>query len=209
MQVSELVVRLILLLFPGVICAYIVDAFTIHRTRTPFQFVLNSLVFAFASYFLYWVALRLLPLFGASAPDFVFLRALTDARLPVAFREVAWATVAAGVLGLATTFVSSRKLHFRIVQGLKITNKFGELDVWGFVFNSPEIQWATVRDHSRNLAYDGWVELFSDDSQSAELYLRDVQVYANDTGEKLYDVSSLYLSLERNSISIEFRQPQK
>jgi hypothetical protein len=208
MQASELAVRLLLLFFPGVICAYIVDALTIHRPRTQFYFFLDSLVLGFACYFLYWAMLRLLAWCGGHPPEFVFLRALTDGKTPVAFREVAWATLTAGVLGLGVTFTSSRKLHFQLARGLGITKKFGELDVWGFVFNSPKVEWATVRDYSRNLAYDGWVQLFSDDSQNAELLLQDVQVYKNDSGEKLYDVSSLYLALERNSISIEFRSSQ-
>jgi hypothetical protein len=200
---------LLLLFFPGVICAYIVDTLTIHRPRTQFQFLLNSLVLGLASYFLYWALLRVAAAGGASVPEFVLLRALTSAQTPLAFREVAWATLAGGILGLAVTFISSQKLHFRIARHLRITKKFGELDVWGFVFNSPQIEWATVRDHSRNLAYDGWVQLFSDDSQSAELLLRDVQVYKNDSGERLYDTSSLYLSLDRNSIAIEFRSEER
>lgn len=205
MQGSELAVRLLLLFFPGVICAYIVDTFTIHRPRTQFQFLLNSLVFGLASYFIYWALLRTIALLGGDPPGLIFLRALTDGQTPVAFREVAYATVAAGALGLMVTVASSRKIHFRIARGLGITKKFGELDVWGFVFNSPQVEWATIRDHSRNLAYDGWVQLFSDDSTNAELLLRDVQVYKNDSGEKLYGVASLYLSLTRDSISIEFR----
>ncbi len=205
MQASELVVRLILLFFPGVICAYIVDTFTSHKPRTQFQFLLNSLVLGLASYFLYWVLLRLFALCGANPPEFVFLRALTDGQAPVVFREVAWAVLIAGCLGLAVTFASSHKLHFRIVRRMGITKKFGELDVWGFVFNSPQVEWVTVRDYSRNLAYDGWVQLFSDDSENAELHLQDVRVYKNDSGEELYSVSSLYLSLDRSSIAIEFR----
>ena len=205
MEASDLVVRLLLLFFPGLICSYIVDTFTVHRERTQFQFLLNSLVLGLASYFLYWFLLRTLSSLGASVPELIFLKAPTNGETPIAFREVAWATVTACLLGLFVTYVSSRKLHFRVVGHLGITKKFGELDVWGFVFNSPQVEWATVRDQARNLAYDGWVQLFSDDSQNAEILLREVKVYANDTAEMLYEVESLYLSLDRSAIAIEFR----
>ena len=141
MQARELAVRLLLLFFPGVICAYIVDALTIHRPRTQFYFFIDSLVLGFACYFLYWAMLRLLAWCGGHPPEFVFLQALTDGKTPVAFRELAWATLTAGVLGLGVTFTSSRKLHFQLARGLGITKKFGELDVWGFVFNSPKVEW--------------------------------------------------------------------
>lgn len=206
MPASEFTVRLLLLFFPGVICAYIVDALTIHRAKTQFEFILDALVYGLASYLLYWLGLGMLDAVGFPTRSFVFLRALTDGHVAVSFRELASASLVAFALALVITVVSTHKLHFRLARKLGLTKKFGELDVWGFVFNSPEIEWATVRDHNRGLAYDGWVQLFSDDSRSAELMLRDVRVYPNDTGACLYEVPSLYLSLSRDGITIEFRR---
>ena len=57
MEATEFAVRLLLLFFPGVICAYIVDTLTIHKPRTQFLFVLNSLILGLTSYFVYWAAL--------------------------------------------------------------------------------------------------------------------------------------------------------
>lgn len=205
MEVSQFTLRLLLLFFPGVICAYLIDTLTIHRESSQFQFVLNSLIFGLASYFLYWAALSTAKGLGIQAGSMVFLRALTDSSVPVSFREVGWATLVAFLLGIAVTAASTYKVHFRLAHRLRLTKKFGELDVWGFVFNSPQVEWATVRDYTRNLAYDGWVQLFSDDSQRAELLLRNVKVYRNDSGELLYEVASLYLSLSRDGIAIEFR----
>ena len=101
--------------------------------------------------------------------------------------------------------VNTHKLHFRLFQKLKITKKFGEQDVWGFLMNSPSTEWITVRDTENNIMYDGWVKAFSDNSKEAELLLESVSVYKNDTGEHLYDVDAQYLSLNRDKISIEVR----
>lgn len=63
----------------------------------------------------------------------------------------------------------------------------------------------TVRDHSNDLILDGWVQAFSDDSKDAEILLRDVSVYKNSTGERLYQVGAMYVSRNRQDISIECR----
>lgn len=206
MQISEFTFRLLLLFFPGVICAYLVDTLTIHRPRSNLQFLLNSLIFGLASYLSYWSALWVAAHFGVGHQQpLVFLRALTDATVPVSFREVAVATAVAVGIALVLTAVSTYKLHFRIAHKLRLTKKFGDLDVWGFVFNSPQVQWATIRDHGRNLVYDGAIRLFSDGLENPEILLDEVKVYKNDSGEHLYDVTSLYLCLKRDEIVIEFR----
>jgi hypothetical protein len=71
--------------------------------------------------------------------------------------------------------------------------------------NVKEIEWVTVRDHSNDLILDGWVQAFSDDSKDAEILLRDVSVYKNSTGERLYQIGAMYLSRNRQDISIECR----
>jgi hypothetical protein len=207
MQLSEFGLRLLLLFFPGVVCAYVVDALTIHRRRSEFEFVLNSLMLGIASYLVCWLALDAWHRLDGSFHELVFLRALTDTKVAISIRELGAATVVAVLLALDLTGASTYKVPYRLAQSLGITKKFGELDLWGYVFNSKNVTWATVRDHGRNLTYDGWVELFSDDSQSAELLLSDVKVYRNDSGDFLYDADSMYLSLHRDAIAIEFRKP--
>jgi hypothetical protein len=67
-----------------------------------------------------------------------------------------------------------------------------------------DVEWITVRDHKRNLVYDGRVRFFSEDEKPAELYLQDIKVYDNASGEYLYDVAGMYISLERTDLTIEF-----
>ena len=102
--------------------------------------------------------------------------------------------------------MQTHKLHFRLFRFLGITNKFGELDVWGYLMNSNDVSWITVRDIENNLMYDGWIQAFSDNSKEAEVLLGDVQVYDNNSGELLYEVNSQYLSLDKAKIRIEVRK---
>ncbi|MGM0878098.1 MAG: hypothetical protein ACQEWV_26135 [Bacillota bacterium] len=56
----------------------------------------------------------------------------------------------------------NRKLLHRFAKNLKITKKFGQLDVWSYTFDSPDIGWVIVRDLDKDLMYQGWDEAFSD-----------------------------------------------
>ena len=100
-------------------------------------------------------------------------------------------------------WVFNRKYHFRALQKLHITNKFGEQDVWGYYFNAPEMDWVTVVDMANKLMYEGRVKAFSDNSVDAEVLLEQVSVYDEQTGEYLYGTEVQYLSLNRGSILIQ------
>ena len=51
--------------------------------------------------------------------------------------------------------------------------------------------------------YQGMVHTFSDVEDPRELILKDVSVFDNETGDKLYDVDLIYLSFEKKNASIE------
>ncbi|PIP42240.1 hypothetical protein COX18_00990 [Candidatus Desantisbacteria bacterium CG23_combo_of_CG06-09_8_20_14_all_40_23] len=207
MDITEFTIRLLLLFFPGIICSYIVDTFTMHKQREPFFFLIQSFVLGLSSYFLFWIVLFIGNKLGLwnSISEVVFLRALINANIPISYSEIAWVCFVSIILGLIITVIETYKIHFRLIQTLKISNKFGELDVWGYSFNAPNMEWVTIRDTEKNLVYDGWVQTFSDDSKNAELLLRDVSVYSNSEGTFLYQVGAMYISRNRDDITIEFR----
>ncbi|MBU0700897.1 hypothetical protein KKE26_06355 [bacterium] len=207
MDITEFTIRLLLLFFPGIICSYIVDAFTIHKPRESFFFLLQSFVFGLSSYFLFWLILFIGTKVNLCVPkpEVIFLRALVDANISISYSEIAWVCIASIILGLVITAIETYKIHFRLVKILRITKKFGELDVWGYAFNAKNIEWVTIRDIKKDMVYDGWVKAFSDDSKDAELLLRDVSVYSNLEGEPLYQVGAMYISRNRDDITIEFR----
>lgn len=197
----------LLLFFPGILCTYIVDGLTIHRPREAKFFILQSFVFGIFSYFFYWSGLKIINQLwdNSVASDVLFLRSLTNSNLPFSYREIAIVSVLAIILGVVISVSARYKVLNRCARFIGLTKKFGELDVWGYMLNIKAIVWVTVRDHKNNLIYDGWVQAFSDDSKDAELLLRDVSIYKNDSGERLYQVGTVYLSRKREDISIECR----
>lgn len=207
MEISEFAFKLLLLFFPGILCAYLIDQLTVHRPREAFFFLLQSFVCGMACYFTYWTGIKwvkwVFP--TATCPDVSFLRTLTDGQLPFSFKEIALVSILAIVMACVASVAARFKVLNRCARKMGLTKKSGELDVWGYLLNKPEVVWVTVRDHKNNLIYDGWVQSFSDDSQDAELLLRDVSVYKNGSGECLYQVGAVYLSRDREDISIECR----
>lgn len=185
MEVNEFLFNLLLLFFPGIICAYIIDSLTVHRQRETVFFLLQSFVFGIVAYFVYWGVLGglhyVLP--AKINTTVTFLDNLTNATVKYSFREIFFVTIVAIIIGCTASVLSGNKLPHKLARKLLLTKKFGDMDVWGYFMNKEDVVWATVRDHPNNLVYDGWIEAFSDDSKDAELLLRDVSVYKNDTVE--------------------------
>lgn len=204
MNISEFAFNLLLIFFPGIICTYMVDMFTNHRERTQFQFIINAFLLGFGSYILY--AFIIYCFASKKIGDINFLHALSEGKAKISLKEILQVCVISGILAVVIIVINTHKLHFRLFQKLKITKKFGEQDVWGYLMNSSSTEWVTVRDIENNIMYDGSVKAFSDNSKEAELLLENVTVYKNDSGERLYDINAQYLSLNRNKISIEIRK---
>lgn len=208
MELSVLTLRVVLLFFPGVLCALIVHALTIERQRTTAQFLTSAFVYGVSTYLLL-AALRagsaaVARVFGWPAPPRVrFFAALTDQQTKIAWGEIALSAVVAVVLAvLVCTALNNNVLH-RLAERLGISRKHGEGDVWGYFFNSPEIRWVAVRDLATDTLYEGWVEAFSDTGASPELLLRGVSVSRSTTGSKLFDCERVYLARDKASLIIE------
>jgi hypothetical protein len=87
-------------------------------------------------------------------------------------------------------FVRTNNFHYLAARA-RVSKKFGDLDVWGFVFNSNATEWVVVRDIKYDLMYQGWVHAFSDTADDNELLLRR---HRTETRPQLsYTIEALYL----------------
>lgn len=208
MELSTLTVRVLLLFFPGVICAMLVDTLTVHRERTSVQLLTHSFVLGLGSYLSlnalrggsFWIA----RLTGSPRPlPVTFFDALTNEKLRISWGEIALATMVGVILAIGVSAAINHRLVHEAANYLKVSRKFGDLDVWGLLFNSPDLGWVTVRDLGYDLTYEGWVDAFSDTSASAELLLRDVRVFRSSSGTQLYETSRVYLARPSDTLVIE------
>jgi hypothetical protein len=134
----------------------------------------------------------------------LFFKALSDVSKSIDFWEILKVSLLSIATGYLVTALINHKILNKIAKFLRVSKKFGDLDVWSFIMNSKNIEWVIIRDIEVNLMYEGWVELFSDSTEEDELLLRDVRVFENSSGRELYQTPGLYLPRKREKITIEF-----
>ena len=202
MGLTDLTVRLMLIFFPGIICFFVFDAFTVHRERKAHEILLLSYIYGIISYFIYGVLLvplRIMVSFGQRGRfllpwDLSVFNWLSDSRAQLDFWEIVAATVIAFVLAFILSFFHRKKLLHTLGQRLKVTTKFAELDVWNFAFNLDDARWCVVRDMANQLMFQGYIRAFSDVGEAVELLLTQVSVYDEKTSELCYQADRMYLS---------------
>lgn len=207
MDPSEFTLRILLLFLPGIVTRLLIERLTVPHDKGQLYFFLHAFITGVFAYLCYaavlvsWGAI-----FGFASPRVYFLAALLDSNQPISVAEVGWVCAIAIVNGFALSALINHKTLSRLAQRLRITKRFGDFDVWGFLHTSTtdSLKWVRVRDHQHNLCYEGWVGAFSDTHAPCELFLREVRVFRNDSGKQLYEVPGLYLTQDPQAIALEF-----
>lgn len=208
MELSVLTLRVVLLFFPGVLCALVVHALTIHRERTTPQFLTSAFVYGVSTYLL------LAGIRGAYAgaanlgewrapPRVTFFTVLTNEKARIAWGEIGLSAIVALLLAFVVSAVANHNVLYRVAARLGISRRFGEPDVWSHFLNSPEIRWIAVRNLADDIIYEGFVQAYSDTGADPQLLLSDVSVYRASTGTKLHDRKRVYLTPRKESVIIE------
>ncbi len=214
MQLDQFILRLVILLIPGV-AGYKVYKQLRSTGRTLKQFkdwedFLNVLLFSLVGYLILWAGAAIINfLRDLIAPlthsqlEVYMLRALLDVNVQPNYLEILLAVVVAVLLGIGAAWVSNKKWPFKFFKTIKVTNHFGDDDVWSFIMNSDDVFWVVVRDHKVDLAYVARIELFSDSGEKRELVLVNVDVRDNKNWKLLYKAERLYISRNDDDLSIE------
>lgn len=208
MELSALTVRVVLLFFPGIVCALVVRALTNRRERATPEFLIDAFVFGIATYLvlagLRSACVAVAHLAGWSVPPRItFFDVLTSETARISWPEIGLSALVAILWGMVVSAIINHQLLFRTATRLGISRKFGDPDVWSYFLNSPDTHWVMVRDIATDTVYEGKVEAFSDTGVAPELLLRRVKVSRSSTDTKLYDCDRVYLSRDRSSLIVE------
>lgn len=130
-------------------------------------------------------------------------QAIQAQNISICFAEVVYATIISIILGILAAWISNKKYISKFARKFGITKHYGDEDVWSYLHNSDYSGWIFVRDHKQDLIYYGYVLLFSDSDEKRELLLSEVDVYNNETGEKLYSTDKIYICRDDFDLSIE------
>ncbi|HDR5278537.1 TPA: hypothetical protein QCS28_005949 [Bacillus thuringiensis] len=175
------------------------------------MFLLYSFILGLASYFILYIIISInnfLVILRGLIPSWKvsFLNSLIDKKADINIKEVVIATLIAIILALLISALINHRLLHKFAKKLKISKRFGQLDVWSYVLDSPDIDWVIIRDLENDLMYQGWIEAFSDTYDTNELFIRDVKVYKNSTAEELYFMQGIYITKDKTNLIMEFPQ---
>jgi len=211
MGFSDLTLRLLLLFFPGIVCFLIVEALIEHKERKPHEVLLFAYLYGMCSYVLYSFFAALLGTtltaedgLSIRPPAVTFTKSLTDTKVEISFIEIGVVTLIAACLAFVFAHARTHTWLHRLAQRFGISRKFGYQNVWALAFNSPQIKWAVVRDFSHNLMFSGYIRVFSEIEDVAEVFLTNVIVYNEQSGLQSYQADYMYLSRKKDDITVEF-----
>ena len=209
-HIDIILVQLAIIFLPGLIWAQIDARYAVKRKPRPIEFLIRAFLFGISTYLIAYAGYAV---FGqsfssldvdSSGPERILLDDFVD--------EIFISAVIAFLLSVIWIYVATYRLLNRLLIWSRATNKYGDEDVWDFMFNSSqgESEYVHVRDFEKGMTYTGWVSAFSETEKLRELLLRDVIVYTGDSGESTA-VPLLYLARDGADIHIEFpyRRPRR
>lgn len=203
MSINLLFLQLAVVFLPGIIWARLDATYAAKIKPSDGQFVLRSFLFGITTY-----AVEFLVFTAIGRPFYILDIADASDRSVVSgavFWEVLWALLIGFALSISWLYFTRFKLLTLFLQKIGATKKYGDEDVWDFLFNSPDaaVEYAHVRDHEKQLVFAGWINAFSETDKVRELVLLDVEV-SDFEGTTLYKTPRLYLGLPSDNVHVEF-----
>ncbi|WP_051285323.1 hypothetical protein [Aequorivita capsosiphonis] len=200
---SELTIKLIIILIPGAIATLIFGKLILHKEWSSFRFVLYSILFGIISYLFLQLIINGLNLFYfVDLHDLTIWSTLNNATL-IPYQEVGFASIVSILIALIASMIENRKVINRVAGFFGISAKYGDENLYSMFLNSKNVQFIYLRDIKNQLTYHGWVKSFSENDGVSEIRLADVAIYNYSDSKFLYEVSEIYLSLNKHEIIIE------
>ena len=218
MNITDLVWNLFLILLPGVVSTLMLRYITTSKKYSIFEFAIYSaalgmgtLVIMELFYSLYSI---IIAIFSSKYQVVWGLNLsiwdnLTNGQKNLNKLELFISYLLAIPMGFVWGFLITKKTVIKIFQKWKLTDRYGDDDVWSFYLNSPNTDWVLVRDKTENLTYFGKVSVYSDSTEIREILLEDVIVYSTDTWEEQYQSNAVYLELNNFDFTIESPKPEE
>lgn len=192
-----------ILFFPGIIGALVVEILTNHKRTEWKQFLLITYLLSFFSYGLHWSC------FKRSS----FFSSLFNTNINFDIKEIIIVTIISIILSLGTSYVINKKLLYHIAIKFNLTDNYGNYDVWDVTLSRPidkdKALWVVVRNLDTGLIYEGQLYLYSDSGDERELTLEYVNIYTDHNGEvtELDSKQFVYLDLSTvKNLSLELQE---
>lgn len=205
---SQLLVTLVVILFPGILSAIIYDKITTHSKWDSFKFSLYSLVLGIFSYsFLQAIYLVSDIVKSLDLPEtWTWLSIWQHALEPngsINASEIFGAAIVSLPVALASSYIINHKLFNKLAGLLRVSQKFGDENLFSYYLNSKDVDWIYVRDQEDDITYQGRIVSFSEGEHCQELVLTEVSVFQTTDSKLLYEIPSIYICKKFGSFIIE------
>jgi len=210
MDITELTLKLIILLIPGIISANLYGKLTFRsKPKDSFMFILTAIVLGVLSYLSLQIIQDCKVLFLNEVccykREFITLDAFENigSTSAIPYSEVLWSSILSVVVGFIAAGIDNWKIINRLGSYFRLSNKFGEENLYMKFLNSPDVEYVYVRDIPNNLTYFGYIESYSETENFKEIVLGNVSVYDYPDSNLLYDLEKAYLCFPANNIVFE------
>lgn len=144
MDISQLAVRLVIVMLPGIIAALIIERLTVHKPWDSFRFVLYSFLLGTLSYLALQCVFSIVSCLFSIGIKVSFWDAIDGGAPLLNFREIFSAVVVSIFLGSIISTIITWKWFHRIAQKFGISEKYGDESLFYFFLNSPNVVWVRV-----------------------------------------------------------------
>lgn len=209
---NSLAIAISIILLPGLVACVICDKITVHTPKwDAFKYSIYSFLFGVMSYCLlqlidYTCYLLVIKIYKSHTINFNELKVwsiIQDEKAKIALSEVAKATLLAPIVALIASSFVNYKLINKIAKSIKVSQKYGDENLFSFFLNAKEVDWIYVRDKGVGLTYFGRVVSHSECDHIQEIVLSEVTVHEYETSDELYSMPIIYLSRPLGSFVLE------
>jgi hypothetical protein len=209
---NELAVAIAIILFPGLIATVITDKITIHTPKwSSFKIGMYSFIFGTSCYVLLQIMIYAFNLLSSlwyrTWPiEFIHLKVwyiLESDTITPNLLESGVAILLSLPVALLASFLVNYKIFNKISQKLRVSDKYGDDNLFSYYLTSEDIDWVYVRDIENGLTYQGRIDSYSENANMQELVLYDVTVFSYEESDELYSLPSIYLSKSLGHFIIE------
>jgi len=206
MDISNIAFRLIVILMPGIIATLIIKNLTFEKKWDSFKFSVNTLLFSGITYIslqliinIWQTIISALRNMTHSTESLKVWGELFKDKSVIPFDEVFLASVLSIIVGLISTAIINKKLIFVLAQKMKISNKFGDENLYYEFMRSDTLHDIYLKDYENNITYHGYIEYYSESESIREIVLSDVDVYSCDESKFYYQTPIIFFSKKIDS----------
>ena len=198
------VTQLALIFFPGIIWAAIDSQYASRKEFSQFRLIVSAFVFGTISYAVVYLLYSLTG-FQFDLIGIVDEKTKDSLNLHNTVDEIISAVVVSLGLSILWVYAATYKLFNKFLHSINATKRYGDEDVWDYVFNSKSAisEFINIRDFEKEIVYAGYVLVFSEAEKLRELVLRDAEVY-DFSGTKLFSMPHIYIARDPKDVHIEF-----